>query len=108
MLTFPPAATGTGMGMLPVMILNFIIAALIVGEVFYMKTPLFECTALEGATACQTTVLDLVPYSPDEEPSDYSVVRTGRCGGCLIFTGLYLMQAGMNILIPNKIDESKP
>lgn len=34
MLTIPPAATGSGMGMLPVLIADLFIAAAIVGDIF--------------------------------------------------------------------------
>jgi len=35
------------------------------------------------------------------------VLRTGRCGTALLAVGLYLMRAGMVILIPDKTDERK-
>ena len=52
MLTIPPAAIGSGMGMLPVMIADVLISIGIVGDIFMVETTMFECTAAEGATAC--------------------------------------------------------
>ena len=102
MLTIPPALSGSGMGMLPVLIADLFIAGAIVGEIFYLETPIFECTAAEGGVACPLTFLDVIVPDPDAVSTDYSVVRTGRCGTCLLASGLYLMREGMVILIPDK------
>lgn len=41
MLTIPPAASGSSMGMFPVLVADLFVAAFIVGEIFYMETPIF-------------------------------------------------------------------
>ena len=104
MLTIPPALKGSGMAMFPVLIVDVFVAAAIIGEIFYLETPIFECTAPEGNVACPTTFLDLIIPDPDAVSTDYDLARTGRCGTCMLATGVYLMQVGMEILIPDKTD----
>lgn len=107
MLTIPPAATGSVMGMLPVLIADVFIAVAIVGDIFFLETAIFECTMAEGAVVCPLTFLDLIKPDPYAITTNYVVVRTGRCGVALLATGLYLMRAGMVILIPDKTDYRK-
>lgn len=106
-LTIPPAAYGTGMGMFPVLIADVFIAVAIVGEIFMVDTSIYECTEAEGGVVCPLTLLDGIKPDPYSVSTNYLVMRTGRCGVALITTGLYLMRAGMIILIPDKTEYGK-
>lgn len=103
-LTMPPAAEGTGLALAPVIVADLLIAALITGGVFGADTRLFQCAAAEGDVACPLTIFDVVKDDPGAVAVDYTLLRTGRCGTALLAVGLYLMRAGMNILIPNHAD----
>lgn len=103
-LTLPPALEGTTLALLPVIVADFLIAAVITARVFGADTRLFECLKAEGDVACPLTIFDVVKDDPGAVAVDYTLLRTGRCGTSLLAVGLYLMGAGMNILIPNHAD----
>lgn len=103
-LTIPPAAEGSLLAMAPVVVADFLIAAVITASVWQADTRLFECNEAEGDVACPLTIFDVVKDDPGAVAVDYTLLRTGRCGTSLLAVGLYLMRAGMNILIPNHAD----
>jgi hypothetical protein len=106
-LTIPPAAEGTALAIAPVVVADFLIAALITARVFYSDFRLFECTEPDGDVACPLTIFDVIKDDPGAVSVDYTLLRTGRCGTSLLAVGLYLMRAGMIILIPDHADPMK-
>ena len=105
-LTIPPAAVGVGLALLPVVLADAFIAAVVCGRVFTLDTAVFECTAPEGASACAVTPFDVISDDPGGVAVDYARLRTGRAGTALMAVGLYLMRAGMVILVPDKSDQA--
>ena len=107
-LTIPPAAEGAGLALLPVVIADFLIAALVTGAVFQVDTRLFHtCDEPAGDVACVLTLFDLIKDAPGAVSVDYGLLRTGRCGTALMGVGLYLMQVAVGILIPDQADLRK-
>lgn len=103
-LTIPPAASGTGLALLPVLVADFLVACFVAAHVFQTDTHLFECLEPEGDVACPLTIFDVIKDDPGSVSVNYTLLRTGRCGTALLAVGLYLMRAGMTILIPDKTD----
>lgn len=103
-LTMPPAGEGTALALAPVVVADFLIAAVVTARVFGADTRIFECSEPEGDVACPLTIFDVIKDDPGAVAVDYTLLRTGRCGTSLLAVGLYLMRAGMIILIPNHAD----
>jgi hypothetical protein len=103
-LTIPPAAVGVALALLPVLLADLFIAAMVCGHLWYLDTSVFECVEPEGPVACPLTPFDVIQDDPGSVTVDYGRLRTGRCGTALMAVGLYLMRAGMVILVPDKTD----
>lgn len=99
-LTVPPALTGVGLALLPILIGNGIIAVVVTGRFLVFQTNIFQCEFTSEAD-CIYTIFDLIKDEPDNISVDYRALRNGRCGVALLISGCYLMAIGLKVLIPD-------
>ena len=99
-LTVPPAFSGVSLALLPVFTSNIIIAIVICGSVLTYPTNVFPCEFTSDAD-CAYTLFDLILDEPNNLNPNYTALRNGRCGTCLLICGLYLMQTALEVMIPD-------
>ena len=99
-LTIPACAMGVGLALIPVFLINFMIAVAITGRVITYTTNVYECDAPSDSD-CIYTYFDLIKDEPDNISVNYQVLRNGRCGVAMLVSGAYLMLVGLAVLIPD-------
>lgn len=103
-LTYKPAFSGVGLGLIPIIIGNLIITTIIAGHLMSLPTPIFSCDDPGGDSACPYTIFDLIMDNPNNVNIDYVVLRTGRCGTAFLVMGAYVTLVCLYILVPNKTE----
>ena len=101
-LTIPQAASGIIIALLPILIINIIIAVGIIGNFLFINTAIFPCD--ENESKCLITLFDFVKDNPQKVNIDYFNLRTGRCGVAFIIVGAFFMLFSLIVLIPDKSD----
>ena len=105
-LTIPTASSGVGLGLVPVVLIDLIIALFVTGKLFSIDASLFDCEFAK-IESCVLTLFDLVKDDPDNISVNYGQLRTGRCGVAMLMSGVYLMFVGLSILIPDTSDKRR-
>jgi hypothetical protein len=99
-LTIPSCAMGVGLALIPVFLINFMIAVAITGRVITYTTNVYECDA-PSDNDCIYTYFDLIKDEPDNISVNYQALRNGRCGVAMLVSGAYFMLVGLAVLIPD-------
>lgn len=103
-LTIPSTAAGVGLALIPIIIVDSLIAVLIKGDILTYSTAIFNCYDANPSN-CVYTFFDLIKDTPGKISVDYQLLRNGRCGIAILFSGGYLLMVGLKILVP---DTTKP
>lgn len=105
-LTVPQAFYGSMYAIIPVFIVDGLIAVFITGTVIEYDFSIFECDSIKREE-CILTFFDLMKDDSDKISVNYTDLRTGRCGTALFVTGAYLLYVGLLVLIPDTSDKRK-
>ena len=106
-LIIPPAVYGISLAIVPVAIINILIAVIINADVFGISFALKPCDT--SRNKCMLTLLDQIRDTPGSRSKDidYDVIRTGRCGLAFLVVGTIIMYIALRVMIPNKQDSSR-
>jgi len=99
-LTIPSTAYGVGLALIPVIVIDTVIAIVLKGDILSYSTALYTCADSDPSN-CVFTVFDLIKDEPGKISVDYEVLRVGRVGIAFLVSGGYLLLVGLKILIPD-------
>jgi len=106
-LIIPPAIYGIGLAIIPVAIINLLIAVLVKASVYGISFAIQDCDT--ESNQCILTIFDKVRDTPGSRSKDinYDVIWTGRVGLAFCVVGTIIMYTALRVMIPNKQDDSK-
>ena len=105
-LTIPQAFYGVSYAVIPVFVVDGVIAVVITGRVIEFDFSIFECDS-NKREECILTLFDVMKDDSDKISVNYADLRTGRCGVALFVTGAYLLYVGLIVLIPDNSAKRK-
>ena len=97
---------GVVYAVLPILVVDALIAVVITGRVINFDFSVFDCES-NKREECILTIFDLMKDDQDKISVNYTNLRTGRCGVALFTTGAYLLYVGLIVLIPDNSDKRK-